>query len=184
MARTLLLRNGMSPILPALLLMLACAAPSGDKPSGNPQSGDKMDAKTLFVRDVDVELTNQPTMLTLDLGDAREKALEIARDPKRHLALRIERISATKPPGVNFDVRVQGSDEPVGVLALFGIEESNGTFIASFPIDSAVPRALAGDRRELRVIFVPQAITDANGRPQPVQLEGKVRFARIRVAED
>lgn len=162
----------MSPILPALLFILACAAPNGDA----------MNAKTLFARDLDIELTAKPAVVTLDLGDARARALEIARDPNRRLVLRVEGISATKQPGVTFEVRV--GDQPVGVLALYGIEEDNGQYVAGFAIDEAAQRALGNDRGELRLIFTPQAVTDENGRPQPIELQGRVFFTRLRLVEE
>jgi hypothetical protein len=162
----------MRPFLPALLLLMACSSPA---------AGDGV--KTLVVHDVDVELGAKATTVSIPLADSARALLAVARDANRSLVLRVEEISVEKQPGVIYEVRIEGGAGEPGVLSFYGAEESNGEFMASFPIDEAAAKALRDDSRELRVTFTPRGVTDEQGR-ELVTLSGKARFSRLRLVEE
>jgi len=139
--------------------------------------------KTVVTHDVDVELGAERTAVTIPLGDAAPKLLAVARDPNRHLTLRVEGISVTSQPGVIYDVHVDGAAKEVGVLSFYGVEVSNGTSISAFTIDEAAARVLTDGSRELRVTFTPRGTTDASGR-EIIELTGRARFTRLVLAEE
>src|SRR5262245_53653836 len=122
----------------AVLILLACA-----------MNGD---ARSMVTRDVQVELKNEPKTVTLELGRQRTHALEVARDPKRHLMLRIEGISVQGEVGV-WEVRV--GDALAGTLATYGAQEQNGKYIASVPLDEAALRTLESGTKSLPITFAP-----------------------------
>ncbi len=139
--------------------------------------------KTLLVYDASVELGEKPVTVTLPLGTTAPRALAVARDAARSLVLRVEGISVTSQPGVIYDVHLAGVSREVGVLSFYGAEESNGEFIAGFPIDDAALQTLRESSRELRVIFTPRGLTDENGR-EHIRLTGRARFSRLRLVEE
>jgi hypothetical protein len=174
----------MRPFLPALLfLVTACSSPAPvSQLSAAAESGGDA-VKTLVVHDVEVELGAKRSTVTLPLGDAAPAALAVARDEGRPLVLRVEGISVTQQPGVTYDVHLDGAPGEVGVLSFYGAEESNGNFMAAFPIDEAAARVLRDDSRELRVTFTPRGITDEQGR-EVITLTGTARFTRLRLVEE
>ncbi|HET7437356.1 MAG TPA: hypothetical protein VFN10_21805 [Thermoanaerobaculia bacterium] len=158
----------MQPLVRAVLLAaLACAAPV------HRTEGPHM----LFVHDEQVELSDKPVSIALPLRDASAALRAVADDPDRALMLRIERISIDRQPGVTYRVDVGGLS--VGILAFYGAEESNGTFMAAFTADEAVARALERDAKNLTLTFTPQGSFDEHGKPNPVHLEGHARFTRV-----
>jgi hypothetical protein len=158
----------MKSILPAIVLgAIACVA-SGEQ--------DIVDPKTVVALDVAVELAGGPVQTSLPLGEARERALAIARDPKRHLVLRIEGIGVTGQPGL-YDVAVNST--AAGVLSFYGIEEDNGRGVVAWPIDEAVGE----DASELVIVFTPRGTTDGSGR-ETVTVTGTARFTRLRLVEE
>jgi hypothetical protein len=160
----------MRPLLPALLwLVVACSSPA---------AGDAV--KTLVIHDVDVELGAKPVTVSIPLGNTARAALAAARDEKRSLVLRVEKISVTRQPGVVYEVRLKGASGEPGVLSFYGAEQSNGEFLAAFPIDEMARQVLRGDSRELRVTFTPRGVTGENG-GETVTLTGKARFSRLRL---
>src|SRR5436190_21183093 len=90
----------------AALFLLACAM-NGDARS------------SMAVREGRVELKNAPVTVTMKLARAR--------NPKRHLMLRVEGISVSGEVGV-WEVRAGGS--VAGTLSTYGAEEQNGKFVA------------------------------------------------------
>lgn len=161
---------------------MACTAPQQPAPMMS-AAADERQVRTMVTHDVDVELGAKPTAVTIPLRDAAPALLAIARDPQRHLTLRVEGISVDRAPGVIYEVRLDGVTTEVGVLSFYGVEESNGSAIAGFPIDEAVARVLRNDSRELRVTFTPRGTTDASGH-ETIELSGHARFRRLVVAEE
>lgn len=161
----------MQPLLPALLSLVVVACSS-------PAAGDAV--KTLVVHDVDVELGAKPVTVPFPLGDSARAALAAARDEQRSLVLRIEKISVTEQPGIVYEVRLEGASGESGVLSFYGADESNGEFVAAFPIDEPAAKVLHDDTRVLRVTFTPRGVTDKSGR-ETITLTGKVRFSRLRL---
>lgn len=126
--------------------------------------------KTLVVQEAAVELAREPVSVTMPMADAAGGALAVARDAGRHLVLRVEGISVDGQPGV-YDVHLEGVAAEVGVLSFYGAEESNGRFMAAFPIDDAAARALQSGT--LRVTFTPRGTAT-----------GRARFTRLRLVEE
>ena len=124
----------------------------------------------MVVREGRVELNNTPVTVALNLGRQRARALAVARDPKRHLMLRIEGISVEGDVGV-WEVRI--GEVVAGTLATYGAEEQNGRYIASVPLDAAAEPALRGGARSLAITFAPTAYA-----------AGTIRFQRLRLIEE
>jgi hypothetical protein len=163
-------------ILPAILLFaLGCAAPV---PMNSSSGESAMAPKTLIVHEKAVELGDKPTTVVVPIANAREAVLDIARDPNRKLVLRIEGISVTTQPGIIYEVFVNDSAKPAGVLSFYGAEESNGTYVEAFAIDEVVK-----DANELRVTFKPRGVTGTDGR-ETIELTGRARFSRLRLVEE
>ncbi len=139
-----------------------------------------VDSSTLMVHEQAVELGDQPTTVVVPMAGARARAAEIARDPQRKLVLHVEGISVTQQPGIVYEVFVNDSRTPAGVLSFYGAEESKGNFAAGFAIDDAVTDA---DADQLRVTFKPRGVTGADGR-ETIELTGRARFSRLRLAEE
>lgn len=124
----------------------------------------------MAIREGRTELRNAPVTLTLGLGRERTRALAVVRDPKRHLMLRLEGIAVEGEVGV-WEVRV--GDAVAGTLSTYGVEEQNGKYIASVPLDEVAGTALAGGAKSLSVTFAPVA-----------PARGKITFQRARIVEE
>ena len=112
-------------------------------------------ACVMAVRTGAVELKNAPVTVTMKLAHAR--------NPKRHLMLRIENISVRGEVGV---WEVRAGDRVAGTLSTYGAEEQNGKFIAEVPMDFVRGRSVT-------VTFAPTA-----------QASGTIRFERLRLVEE
>src|SRR5436190_342001 len=88
----------------------------------------------MVIREGRVELKQAPVSVTLPLGRERAHALAVARDPKRHLMLRIEGIAVAGDVGV-WEVRI--GDTVAGTLATYGAEEAKGKYVAAVQPDDA-----------------------------------------------
>jgi hypothetical protein len=181
----------MRPILPAiLLLVVACSAPRPMTSASNDAMAEENDEqsatkgpRTVIVHEQAVELGAAPSTVAVPLANHRASLLDAARDPNRTLVLRVEGLSVTAPPNVNYEVWIGDAKEPSGMLSLYGVEESNGSFVSAVSIDEAAAKALSGDARELRVTFRPRGIVNASGR-EVIELHGKTRFARLTIVEE
>lgn len=125
---------------------------------------------SIAIREGRTELRSAPVTLTVNLGRERTRALAVARDPKRHLMLRIEGIAVEGEVGV-WEVRV--GDAVAGTLATYGAEEQNGKYIASVPLDAVAEGALAGGAKSLAITFAPTAPAG-----------GTITFQRLRIVEE
>src|SRR5437870_2891309 len=143
----------------APLLFLACTL-----------NADASGIRTMAVREGALELKNAPVTVTLSLGRERSRALAAARDPKRHLMLRLEGISVEGEVGV-WEVRV--GDRVAGTLSTYGAQEQNGSFIAAVPLDAAAEPALRSGAKALNITFTPTA-----------RAAGLIRLQRIRLVEE
>ncbi len=119
----------------------------------------------MAVRQGSVELKSAPVTVALKLGSERDAALEVARDPNRHLMLRIEGISVQGQVGV-WEVRI--GDKVAGTLSTYGAEEENGRYIAAVKLDDAAEPVLRGGADSLNILFAPTA-----------KSEGTIRFQRL-----
>ena len=162
----------MKAILPAVLAVTVLAC-----------SSEAATVKTLATHQAAVQLGAKPVTVTIPLANTASRALAIARDPNRHLTLRVEGISITEQPGIVYDVRIDGVPNAVGVLSFYGVEESNGKAIAGFPIDEASQRALSKTSKQLKVTFVPRGLTDTAGR-ETVAPRGRPGFTKLVIAEE
>lgn len=131
---------------------------------------DASGSRSIAIHEGRTELRSAPVTLTVNLGRERTRALAVARDPKRHLMLRIEGIAVEGEVGV-WEVRV--GDAVAGTLATYGAEEQNGRYIASVSLDAAVEGALAGGAKSLAVTFAPTA-----------SAPGAITFQRLRIVEE
>lgn len=176
----------MRPILPAVLLMvIGCSAPmAGPQTSAAAEVESAVTLKTLAVREGQVELAGQPVTVGIPLGDARSTVREVARDPNRSLILRVENIAATGQPDLVYEVLIGDDPQPAGVLALYGLGDNNGSYVATLPVDEAMTRASGDGDGELRVTFRPAPGTDANGRNARIESKTRIRFSRLRLTEE
>ncbi len=131
---------------------------------------DASGSRSIAVREERTELHNAPATVSFELGRERARALEVARDPKRHLLLRMEGISVDGEVGV-WEVRV--GDAVAGTLATYGAEEQNGKYVASVPLDQAAERALRGGARSLSITFAPAT-----------SARGTILIERLRLVEE
>jgi hypothetical protein len=131
---------------------------------------DASGSRSIAVREERTELRSAPVTVTLELGRERTRALAVARDPKRHLMLRIEGIAVEGEVGV-WEVRV--ADAVAGTLSTYGAEEQKGTYIASVVLDEAAARALENGAKSLVLTFVAAA-----------PAKGTVTFQRLRLIEE
>ncbi|HEY3056907.1 MAG TPA: tyrosinase family protein [Thermoanaerobaculia bacterium] len=148
-------------------------------------------AVTLMRREQPLTLGEQPATVSVPIdATASGRMLQVAKDPKRSLVLRLEGIEVTAPPGIIYEVYIglpatappdPKSPHYVGNVAPFGAEMHQGEFVQAFPIDAAAERVLAASPKQVDIRFVPRAPLDANGREVPPKLEGRVTFKRMRV---
>ena len=124
----------------------------------------------MVTHDARIELRNAPTTVTMSLGRERAKLLAVARDPKRHLMLRIEGISVQGEVGM-WEVRV--GDRVAGTLSTYGAEESQGKYVAAVVMDEAAEPALRGNAKTLAVTFAPAS-----------KAGGVIRIRRLRLAAE
>ena len=117
-----------------------------------------------------IELRQAPATVTLKLGSERAHALAVARDPKRHLMLRMEGISVEGDVGL-WEVRI--GDRVAGTLSTYGAEESNGKYIAAVPLDEAALASLRGGAKSLAITFAPAT-----------RASGTIRIQRLRLVEE
>jgi hypothetical protein len=175
-ARGPLVEFGMRAIIvAAALAAIACSAPARPTESA-------VEPATIVLHDVPVELTDEPTNITIALRHTAPRLREVASDPKHALMLRLEGISIDRQPGVIYEVLL--GNISVGALSFYGAEESNGNYVVALPIDEAATKVLTDDTSELRVTFTPRGSVDENGRPQRVTLEGHAKIARIRLVAE
>lgn len=177
----------MRSFLPAVLILAAgCSPPAGSGGTAVATQEETVESMrpgtsvSLAELPVDVELGANATEVRLPLGQARESAMAAARDPNRTLVLRVEGISVEQQPGVVYEVFVGG--QSVGVLSFYGAEAAQGDVVSTFIIDEAAAHALQqGDA--LDIVFKPQGRIE-EGREVPVAPAGRVRFKRLRLAEE
>lgn len=131
---------------------------------------DASGSRSIASREERTELRGAPVTLTLNLGRERTRALAVARDPKRHLMLRVEGIAVEGEVGM-WEVRI--GDAVAGTLSTYGAEEQNGKYVASVVLDDAAARALEGGAKSLAVTFAPTAAAP-----------GKITFQRLRIVEE
>jgi len=124
----------------------------------------------MVTHDARIELRNAPATITMNLGRERAKVLAVARDPKRHLMLRIEGISVQGEVGM-WEVRV--GDRVAGTLSTYGAEASQGKYVATVVMDEAAERALRGGAKSLAVTFAPTS-----------KAGGVIRIRRLRLVEE
>jgi len=136
--------------------------------------------KSLAVREGRVNLGAKPVSVTIGLRMHRTEALTIARDPKRHLMLRIEGIGVSAQPDVVYEIHV-GSDvsgPPAGMLSFYGIQgDQNGKGIVEVDIGKAAERELR-HHSVLRITFVARSA-------EPVaHPRGRAWFREMRITEE
>ena len=131
---------------------------------------DASGSRSIAIREGRTALRSAPVTLTVDLGGERPRALAVARDPKRHLMLRIEEIAVEGDVAV-WEVRV--GDAVAGTLSTYGAEEQKGTYIASVVLDEAAAGALEGGAESLAITFAPTATA-----------RGTITFQRLRLIEE
>ncbi len=151
--------------------------------------------RTLMTAEQPTTLAAGPTRLSMRLpGEAvRGRARSAITDPARTLVLRVEGIKVDAQPGVIYEVYVglpagqkpePASPHFVGTLSTFGAEHAGGEgMTAAWPIDAAAARALQGNPNDVQVTFVPRGLFVGNAE-QPVRLQGRVSFRRMRVIEE
>ena len=127
-------------------------------------------ACVMVTHDARLELRNAAATVNLNLGKSRAHALEVARDPKRHLTLRMEGISVEGEVGL-WEVRV--GNRVAGTLATYGAEESQGKYVATVVMDEAAEPVLRGGAKSLAITFAPAG----DGK-------GKITIRRLRLVEE
>jgi tyrosinase len=151
--------------------------------------------RTLMTAEQPTTLAAGPTRLSMRMpGEAvRGRARSAITDPARTLVLRVEGIKVDAQPGVIYEVYVglpagqkpePSSPHFVGTLSTFGAEHAGAEgMTAAWPIDAAAARALQGNPNDVQVTFVPRGLSVGNVE-QPVRLQGRVSFRRMRVIEE
>ena len=169
--------------------------PQACKPTVRATNVDKLEVARVTLLDMHAAntLADKPVHVRIAAAQQKARLLTVAKDPKRRVSLRIEGIEVSSPVGVLYEVYVGlpangaadfRSPHYVGNLAPFGAEMAHGEgFVAQFPIDAAVERALsAGDT--LDVMFVPRGLVDRGGRDLPPAPTGRVTFKEVRIIEE
>lgn len=151
--------------------------------------------RTLMLNTQAMTLGATPTTMQMRLPAApvRERARAAIAAPNRTLVLRMEGIQVDRHPGIIYEVYVglpagqrptPSRPEFVGTLSTFGAEHAGAEGLtAAWPIDAAAARALQGNPENVQVTFVPRGLF-VGEREQPVQLQGRVTFKRMRVIEE
>jgi tyrosinase len=151
--------------------------------------------RTIAAQEQATTLGATPTTVPIRVPatSTRARMRAIASDAAKTLVLRIEGIHVDAQPGVIYEVYVglpAGENATsthasfVGVLSTFGAEHAGAEgHTVAFPIDKAAARALAGAGDNVSVTFVPRG-SFVGEREQPVQLQGRVTFSRVRVIEE
>lgn len=151
--------------------------------------------RTLMTAEQPTTLAAAPTRLTMRLPSAsvRSRAATAISDPAKTLVLRVEGIKVDTHPGVIYEVYVglpagqradPSSPHFVGTLSTFGAEHAGAEGLtAAWPIDAAAARTLQANTNDVQVTFVPRGLS-VNEAEQPVRLQGRVSFRRMRVIEE
>ena len=151
--------------------------------------------RTLMLNEQAMTLGAAPTTMSMRMpaANVRERARTIITAANRTLVLRMEGIQVDNHPGIIYEVYVglaagqkpdPSSRQFVGTLSTFGAEHAHGEGLtAAWPIDAAAAAALQANPDTVSVTFVPRGLF-VGEREQPVRLQGRVRFKRMRVIEE
>ena len=151
--------------------------------------------RTLMLNEQAMTLGATPTTMSMRMpaANVRERARTAITAANRTLVLRMEGIQVDNHPGIIYEVYVglapgqkpdPASKQFVGTLSTFGADHAHGEGLtAAWPIDAAAAAALQGNADTVSVTFVPRGLF-VGEREQPIQLQGRVRFKRMRVIEE